>query len=515
MGPWSVLLSVALLLHAALASWSDFPLGDKFTVQPPRGYRSPAGFTVTATVLNASASARLQTAVAAAIRVVAGTGDSRGLYTCSLVVLMGDVTVWTSEHSGKFSARYLCRLELTQDGDLRLTDGAGVVGWSSGTAQRRAKVLRLESTGNLILQNARNHSVWQSFDQPMDKLVRGQRIRLPFYLTVPVTTNSTAFYSLEFEGHAITANLYVGLSRYTYWELTNPSRNRSMAFAGMVELGLQLRDRRHQLLAQIWPAIAGPVSFLALGHDGNMGMYVYDRPNKKFMATYKALEFCELPLACGLRGVCSAEGKCDDFSAYGIQPAAPHAGSDACNATTVADHHYMAVMKGVTTVLSTTASRATTNLTMDQCVESCLRSCWCAAALYVAADSGDLLATKHGACSHFELTAGAREVTGDGHRYSYWVKVPAIRNCEDDEDDDSAMYHMLTNIMIIFGTVDVFGVCVFAGLCTYYCIYLRQIPAVDKDETDAEDLEEAAASEGGGAAAQDYRRTNDSGPSHN
>ncbi|KAF0923644.1 hypothetical protein E2562_006624 [Oryza meyeriana var. granulata] len=101
---------------------------------------------------------------------------------CSLVVVLGDVTVWASDHDGvKFLARGLCRLELAVDGDLRLTDGAGTVGWSSGTAGRRAKVLRLSRTGKLRLLDAKNQSVWQSFDKPTDKLLRGQCIRLPSY----------------------------------------------------------------------------------------------------------------------------------------------------------------------------------------------------------------------------------------------------------------------------------------------------------------------------------------------
>ncbi|KAF0923645.1 hypothetical protein E2562_006625 [Oryza meyeriana var. granulata] len=93
-----------------------------------------------------------------------------------------------------------------------------------------------------------------------------------------------------------------------------------MALAEMDVLGLKLLDSLRRPVAQISPAIEAPVSFLALGDDGNLGMYFSDGHDKKFGPTYEALGFCELPLACGLRGVCSAAGKCGDFSAYGVRP---------------------------------------------------------------------------------------------------------------------------------------------------------------------------------------------------
>ncbi|EAY76335.1 hypothetical protein OsI_04269 [Oryza sativa Indica Group] len=486
----SVLLPVALLLCAAIAS-PDFPLGKNFTV--PLYYQQPADLAVTTTtVLNASHGAPLRPGVAAAISVVAGTGGLEGLSMCSLVVLLGNVTVWASDHDGgRFLVRGFCRLELTVDGDLRLTDAAGTVGWSSVTAGRRAKVLRLTRSGNLRLLDAKNQYVWQSFDKPADKLLRGQRIGVPSYLTAPVTMIGSAFFSLELKERSITANFNVGIKRYTYWELT-PRHNRSVAFAEMDVLGLRLLDRQRRPVAQISPAIEAQVSFLALGEDGNLGMYFYDSHDMKFGPSYEALGFCELPLACGLRGVCSAAGECDDFSTYGVHPAPAAHRHSACNATTVADRHYMAVMEGVTTAIRP-ASPPTANVTMRQCADSCLRDCSCAAALYVLAAVAD----HGGACSRYEMTAGAREVIGGGHRhnYLYLVKAPRTRDSEHEHgDDDCAVSRVLTRILIGFGTLDVIGLCALTWLCAYYCIYLRDIPVLDdKDDEEADD-------EGGEAA---------------
>jgi hypothetical protein len=94
-------------------------------------------------------------------------------------------------------------------------------------------------------------------------------------------------------------------------------------------------------------------------------------------------------------------------------------------------------------------------------------------------------------CSHYELTAGVREVIGgsddDSPRYRYWVKVLNVttNTTRDDEQDhdDSATNAELTKILIIFGTVDAIGLILFAGLCVYYFFGLRE-RAVDKHVTE-------------------------------
>lgn len=70
----------------------------------------------------------------------------------------------------------------------------------------------------------------------------------------------------------------------------------------------------------------------------------------------------------------------------------------------------------------------------------------------------------------------------DSPRYSYWVKVLKRKIRREDEEDYSATNAVLTKILIIFGTVDVMGLILFAGLCMYYFFCLRG-RAVDKNVT--------------------------------
>jgi hypothetical protein len=133
---WFALLSVVLLLQTA-ASSLDFHLGARFAVHLTASYYP--GFAERTTVLEAAG--ERQPRFAAAVSLEAGT---QGYYLCSLVVVLGDVTVWSSDRPvQEFAAGGLCQLELAENGQLRLTDGAGVARWWSGTAGLGAKVIHL------------------------------------------------------------------------------------------------------------------------------------------------------------------------------------------------------------------------------------------------------------------------------------------------------------------------------------------------------------------------------------
>ncbi|KAJ1286009.1 hypothetical protein BS78_03G321000 [Paspalum vaginatum] len=472
-----LLLPVAvLLLEQAALSSADFPLGGQATVQlPPAPYRP--GFAARSVVLDAQG--QRQPGFVAAVSAEAAGGAGR--YTCSMAVLLGGVKVWASDHLDKFVARALCRLELTEDGQLRLTDGTGNVGWLSGTAGQGVKALHLDrKTGNLLLLDAQNRTRWQSLDDPTDTFLRGQQRTLPVYLIAPTTklaSPASAFYSFELDGDKIATYVNFGETRYSYWELA-PGANRTMASARLNGAGLRILDLRGVTVAQITPpAKRPPVSFLALGDDGNLAMYYYDTQHQKFRASYKALGFCELPLSCGLHEVCSSAGKCKGFSAYADRPAARagNASSDPCEGT-AGDQVCMFQLRGVTTVLLA-ASPPLANVTLRECVVQCARNLSCVAALYVK-DNASAAAADRGVCSHYELTAGAREIIDGSRRYSYWVKFSeAGGGGGDEEDDDDSSSAMLVKILMICGAIDVVCAVVFAVLVALYFRRLRRLAA--------------------------------------
>ncbi|KAL6853756.1 hypothetical protein ACP4OV_019785 [Aristida adscensionis] len=485
-----LVLRVAALLviqHAA-ASSADFNLGDQATVQLPPAAPHRRGFAARNVVLSGGRR-RHEPRFAAAVSAEAAAA---GRCACSLVVLLGDVKVWASDHLGKFvAAGGVCRLELAADGQLRLTDGAGAVGWASGTAGQGVKALHLDGeTGNLVLLDAQNRTTWQSFDGATDVFLSGQRRTLPWYLVTPATkmTSSAAFFSFELDGDKIAAYVNLGEGRYSYWELA-PRANETMASASLDgTAGLRMLDTHGATVARISPpANTPPVSYLALGGDGNLGMYFYEAHHQKFRASYMALEFCELPLSCGAGEVCSAPGRCEHLAVYADGPAgaagnATGGDDDPCRGTGVDE--CMVHLRGVTTVLRD-ASPAVTNVTKHRCVELCARSPSCRAALYaVTADDGaaTVAAVDRGVCSHYTVAAGAREVTGGDshHRYSYWVKLRARgggRRGGEGDDDGEGFHGTVSKILMVCGAIDVVCAVVFAVLVALYFRRLHNLAA--------------------------------------
>jgi hypothetical protein len=114
-------------------------------------------------------------------------------------------------------------------------------------------------------------------------------------------------------------------------------------------------------------------------------------------------------------------------------------------------------------------------------VVQCARNLSCNAALYVKDDAGVVAAAEHGVCSHYTLTAGAREVTDGSRRYSYWVKFPAAAGGgdEDEEDDDDSSPGKLSTstILMICGAIDVVCALVFVVLIALYFRRLRRLAA--------------------------------------
>ncbi|WVZ68351.1 hypothetical protein U9M48_017302 [Paspalum notatum var. saurae] len=465
-----LLLPVAVLLleQAALSSAADFPLGGQAAVQlPPAPYRP--GFAARAVVLDAQG--QRQPGFVAAVSTEAAAAAGR--YTCSLVVLLGGVKVWASDHLDKFVARAMCRLELTEDGQLRLTDGAGNVGWLSGTAGQGVKVMnpavisvvytfcishwhvRVQAlhldrkTGNLVLLDAQNRTRWQSLDDPTDTFLRGQQLTLPVYLIAPTTklvSSASAFYSFELDGDKIATYVNFGETRYSYWELAPAGANRTtMASARLDGAGLRILDLRGATVAQITPPVKRP----------------------------------PLPLSCGLHEACSSAGKCKGFSAYADRPAARagNASSDPCEGT-AGDQVCMVHLRGVTTVLRAASPLA--NVTLRECVAQCARNLSCVAALYVKDNAGAAAAADRGVCSHYELTAGAREVIDGSRRYSYWVKFSEAGGGggdDEDDDDDGSSSAMLGKILMICGAIDVVCAVMFAVLVALYFRRLRRLTA--------------------------------------
>ncbi|XP_072998237.1 EP1-like glycoprotein 4 [Typha latifolia] len=451
-----------ILLFVLLSSLSlvvlcrlDFPLGGQVTIPIPSAYQP--GFVGRAFVLDAAKEPPN-------FRVSLSVEAIGGGYACSLVVLMEDLKVWASDHYVKFFPEKKCVLGLMEDGDLRVMDWEGKIGWQTRTSRQGVKGLYLQKdTGNLILADAKNQTKWQTFDNPTDVLLWGQRLNVPACLTSS-STNSSASYSLEIQKDKVVAYLKWREENYSYWEF-EPRSERKIAFAKLGSRGLKLFDNSSQKIAQILAVGSGAAQYFALGSEGNLGLYSFSNYKGKFKASYKALRFCDLPLPCGVYGICSSTSTCRYLQLSSIQSnvtANLKQGiyNELCGV--FGAEVVMVKLRGVVSVLRTPDTNV--NVSQEECVESCLEDCSCAAVLY--SDGSGINSERE--CSHYGLVAGAREVEGLSG-LGYWVKLP-----KGTARVQGISSSLLAKILIIGGAIDGVALCVILGGLLYYFLIIRK-----------------------------------------
>lgn len=120
-----------LLLFNYGSCESEIHIGYQLMVEVPVEYHT--GFTGKAFLLGTNQSAPN-------FRLALSVEAINQKYSCSLQVFLGDVKVWNSGHYSRFYTTEKCVLELTQDGDLRLTGPKERVGWRTGTSGQGVEV---------------------------------------------------------------------------------------------------------------------------------------------------------------------------------------------------------------------------------------------------------------------------------------------------------------------------------------------------------------------------------------
>ncbi|KAH7285758.1 hypothetical protein KP509_33G044300 [Ceratopteris richardii] len=186
--------------------------------------------------------------------------------------------------------------------------------WSTNTTGKGVTAMQLLDTGNLVLLDAANMTVWQSFDYPTDTLLSGQILRPQLGMEL-ISRVSEKNYSL---GSYILAlaegDLQLFFSAYEssplpYWSMSEDQHTVSYLYGvpNYVELnstGLSL-VRNDSVVLSLIPLMSDATLCRAtLEADGNFNIYVFS--SNVWTLLFSALpNSCDLPLYCGPRGLCS------------------------------------------------------------------------------------------------------------------------------------------------------------------------------------------------------------------
>ncbi|XP_059668116.1 G-type lectin S-receptor-like serine/threonine-protein kinase SD2-5 [Cornus florida] len=390
-------------------------------------------------------------------------------YSCSLDVFLGDVKVWSSGHFSRFYTSEKCVLELTQDGDLQLKGQKERLGWRTGTSGQGVERLHLLSMGNLVLVDARNLIIWQSFNFPTDVMLWGQRLDVATRLTsFPI--NSSSFYSFEIQHNKIALYLNSGKSKYSYWEF-KPSKNRNITFVALASKGLELFNDKHKKIAQILPQGLEPLQFLAVSNKtGNMELYYYSPSKGKFESSFKALNStCDLPLACKPYGICTLSNVCSCIRFVTRDKLDSDCSEGNPGGFCGKNQVDLLELQGVSSVLRSDPNKV--NVSKEECASLCMDDCKCVAALYSSGkDDTDLQK-----CFLYDMVRGVKQVN-KGTGLSYMVKVP--KGAGGGHGKSSGIKKWVLIVVVVVDGLILFLV---LGGIGYYVIWKRRKNSVDND----------------------------------
>jgi len=207
------------------------------------------------------------------------------------------------------------KLSLSPTGNLILDDAAQRTVWSSNTDSLASPVLHLKDNGNLVLRDLQGTLLWQSFDFPTDTLLPGQLLRRHTQLVSARsdTNHSSGFYKLFFDDDNVLRLLYDGPDvSSTYWPYpwllswdAGRSTYNSSRFAALDSLGRFISSDGFSFTTSDYGAMKQ--RRLKLDSDGNLRVYtLHDEWSVSWQAR---ADPCNIHGICGGNSACSYDPK--------------------------------------------------------------------------------------------------------------------------------------------------------------------------------------------------------------
>ncbi|GLT53214.1 hypothetical protein SLA2020_265010 [Shorea laevis] len=104
---------------------------------------------------------------------ISGTKTNPSLYYFSVTHVASNSIIWSANRNAAMSDSD--SLSLTSNG-LSVTNQANQLLWSTPPLNSEVSALQLLESGNLVLVDSRNVTLWESFEYPTDTIVTGQRM---------------------------------------------------------------------------------------------------------------------------------------------------------------------------------------------------------------------------------------------------------------------------------------------------------------------------------------------------
>ncbi|KAJ4753227.1 Serine/threonine-protein kinase [Rhynchospora pubera] len=319
-----------------------------------------------------------------------GTQQTR--YYLSILHVPTQTAIWTANRNNPMPDRE-SRVNLTPLG-LTVGYSNGDVLWSTPTLKSNVSALRLLDTGNLMLLDVENNTLWQSFDYPTDTLVTNQSLLEGSYLSSSVASDSDLSQG-DYRLDVTPADAVLSWMGSSYWRFSNDIssvKNQDFPVAAMAtnDSGLYLLASNGRAVFQILMPTA-PFHIVQLGSDGRLKVNSYVAVNSStslsnaFVAPRGG---CDLPLTCGPLGLCSLSASnssscscppqfVSSVQSSGCTPARGLLKQPNASCTTL-QISYMFVGSGITYFANKYRNPVTSGKNISDCQNLCSSNCSCA-----------------------------------------------------------------------------------------------------------------------------------------
>ncbi|KAF7141623.1 hypothetical protein RHSIM_Rhsim06G0106200 [Rhododendron simsii] len=241
----------------------------------------------------------------AAILSPGGQGGSGSNYYLCVVHVPSNTITWSANRDAPISTTGIMTLSAT---GIVITEEDGSLKWSTPTLNSSVSSLQLTETGNLLLVDQSNATLWESFLYPTDTIVIGQNLPVGVFLSSAVSSTdlSVGSYSLS-----VTASDALLLwQNSTYWKLSMDAAAYTLnssyrvEYMAMNQSGLYLFGNNGSVVVMHVNVSVSTFGIAKLDYSGQFSVSsltgtdltpVLVGPDDK----------CQIPFICGTLGLCT------------------------------------------------------------------------------------------------------------------------------------------------------------------------------------------------------------------
>ncbi|KAG6419810.1 hypothetical protein SASPL_116322 [Salvia splendens] len=201
---------------------------------------------------------------------------------------------------------------LTGNG-LAVADEHGSIKWSTPDFRSPVSALQLTETGNLVVLDQFNTSMWESFSSPTDTIVMGQRLSMGTTLSSSVSADDLLTGGYKFVLTASDAVLH--WRNLTYWKMSMDvsvyvNSFATIGFLEMNQSGVYLFDHNGSSVVVRLNLPETGFRLARIDQSGQFSILSYSGATRK-QDFVMPVEKCRVPVVCGTNGLCSRGASAD------------------------------------------------------------------------------------------------------------------------------------------------------------------------------------------------------------